>query len=478
MSKTTNIKSKAIGLKNGIKESDRLYEKAKQVIGSGTNTFSRAPGVFPIGVSPKFLDKQDGCHTWDVDGNEYIDMVMGCGPVTLGHNHPVINKAIKDQMDKGGILYSMLNPLEVEVAEKLIDVIDCAEMVKFSKNGSDVCAASVKLARHVTGRDIIFQWGYHGFQDWYIGATDRNAGVPKAVRDLTITFDYEDTDKLREMFQKYKGQVAAIVMEPVIGQRQLCSNLSSEQCRDFPENSYGPCNNCAQKQILEEIKNIAHENGALLIFDEMISGFRFSMGGAGKYFGVSPDLATFGKGITNGMPLGVLVGKKEHMQHFDKVFLSSTYAPEALTLAAASANIDFYIENNVIDDLWKKGTYIDNNFQKVIEKHNLSKNVSLAGYSVRLMVNTHGDDGLQDPKLATLYQQEMFRNGILCFSGVLMLSYALNDSDLELIVDAFDRTCKVIKEALDSGKPIDDYLEGPPGAPVFKGLRERNAVSN
>jgi glutamate-1-semialdehyde aminotransferase len=251
-----------------------------------------------------------------------------------------------------------------------------------------------------------------------------------------------------------------------------------EQCRDFPENSYGPCNNCAQKQILEEIKNIAHENGALLIFDEMISGFRFSMGGAGKYFGVSPDLATFGKGITNGMPLGVLVGKKEYMQHFDKVFLSSTYAPEALTLAAASANIDFYIENNVIDDLWKKGTYIDNNFQKVIEKHNLSKNVSLAGYSVRLMVNTHGDDGLQDPKLATLYQQEMFRNGILCFSGVLMLSYALNDSDLELIVDAFDRTCKVIKEALDSGKPIDDYLEGPPGAPVFKGLRERNAVSN
>ena len=134
---------------------------------------------------------------------------------------------------------------------------------------------------------------------------------------------------------------------------------------------------------MEEIKEIAHENGALLIFDEMISGFRFSMGGAGKYFGVTPDLATFGKGITNEMPLGVLVGKKEYMQHFDKVFLSSTYAPEALTLAAASANIEFYIEHDVINELWRKGDFVDNSFQEVIQKYDHSKNVSLAGYSVR-----------------------------------------------------------------------------------------------
>jgi len=229
---------------------------------------------------------------------------------------------------------------------------------------------------------------------------------------------------------------------------------------------------------LEEIKEIAHENGALLIFDEMISGFRFSMGGAGKYFGVTPDLASFGKGITNGMPLGVLVGKKEYMQHFDKVFLSSTYAPEALTLAAASATIDFYIEHDVIDDLWKKGDFIDHSFQEVIEKYDLSKNVSLAGYSVRLMVNTHGDDGVQDPKLASLYQQEMFKNGILCFAGVLMLSYSLTDKDLSALVSAFDKTCKVIKEAVDSENSIDSFLECVPGAPVFKGLRERNATSN
>ena len=469
-----------IGLLKGIKKSNDLYARAKKVIGSGTNTFSRAPGVFPDGVAPKFLDRQKGCHTWDVDGNEYIDMVMGCGPVTIGHCHPEIDGAIKAQMDKG-ILFSMLNTLEVEVAEKLIETIPCAEMVKFSKNGSDVCAASVRLARHVTGKNIIFQWGYHGFHDWYIGATDFNAGVPQSVRDLTKGFDYEDTAKLRAMFEEHKGNVAAVVMEPVIGQKHRCSNCfdyNKHQYRKHPVKSFKACKNDPNMKILKEIKRIAHENGALLIFDEMISGFRFSMGGACEYFDVVPDLATFGKGITNGMPLGVLVGKKEYMCQFDKVFLSSTYAPEALTLAAASASIDFYKEHDVIKDFWKKGDFIEHHFENIIRKHNLINTVSLAGYSVRPMVNTHGKDGIQDPILASLYQQEMFRHGILCFSGVLMLSYALSDEDLDLLLDAFDRTCQVIKKAVDSDSSVESFLEGIPGAPVFKGLRERNAVSN
>ena len=444
--------SNKLGLKRGIAKSNEYYERAKLVIGSGTNTFSRAPGVFPEGAAPKFIEKQDGSHCWDVDGNEYIDMVMGCGPVTIGHNHPAINDAIKEQMDKG-ILYSLLNPLEVEVAEKLVECIPSAEMVKFSKNGSDVCAAAIKIARHVTGRDIVFCWGYHGFQDWYISSTDRNAGIPKAVRDLTKTFEYNDIEGLKAMFETHKDQVAAVMMEPVIAEK--------------PENEF-----------LQKVKKIAHDNGALLIFDEMISGFRFAMGGVGEYLGVEPDLATFGKGITNGMPLGVLVGQSKYMKEFDKVFLSSTYAPEALTLAAASANIDFYKEHNVIDAIWEKGRYVRDGFDSVIEKHAVSKNVSLAGYPVRLMVNTHSEDGIQDPKLATLYQQEMFKNGILCFSGVLMLSYSHSKEDLDILIDAFDNSCKVIKSAIDSGNSVDEFLDGPPGAPVFKGLRERNAVSN
>jgi glutamate-1-semialdehyde 2,1-aminomutase len=437
--------NKKIGLKNGIKKSNSFYERAKKVIASGTNTFSRAPGVFPDGVSPKFLERQNGSHTWDVDGNKYIDMVMGCGPVTIGHNNPDINNAIKNQMDKG-TLFSMLNPLEVEVAEKLVDCIPCADMVKFSKNGSDVCAASIKIARHVTGRDMIFCWGYHGFADWYIATTDRNAGIPNAVKELTKTFEYNDIDGLKAMFEQYKDRVAAVIMEPVIAEK--------------PKDNF-----------LQKVKDLTHENGALLIFDEMISGFKFAMGGVQEYLDVIPDLATFGKGITNGMPLGVLAGKKEYMKEFDKVFLSSTYAPEALTLAAASANIDFYKKHNVIDELWNKGRYIEDGFNTVIDKHLIRKNISLVGYPVRLMVNSHDDNGVQDPKLATLYQQEMFKHGILCFSGVLMLSYSHSEKDLDLLIDAFDKTCKVIKECLESGKSIDSYLNGIPGEPVFKGLR-------
>lgn len=461
------------GLKKGIKKSDFYYKKAKQLIGSGTNTFSRAPGVFPDGTSPKFLKKQKGSYVWDVDGNKYIDMVMGCGPVTLGHGHPIVDEAIKRQLEDG-ILYSMLHPLEVEVAEKIVNCIPYAEMVKFSKNGSDVCAASIRLARHITKKDVILCWGYHGFHDWYIATTDRNAGIPKAVRNLTKTFEYYDIDGIKELFSKYSNNVAAIIMEPVIGQKPNCSYDNVDNKRQFRK----PCSSCPQVNFLKEVKEIAHKNGALLIFDEMISGFRFDLGGAGQFFGTYPDLATFGKGITNGMPLGILVGKKEQMKEFDKVFLSSTYAPETLTLAAASVVIDFYLKNNVIKSLWEMGEYLESNFQKIIEKNDLIKNVSLAGYPVRLMVNTHAQDGIQDPKLASLYQQEMFKNGILCFAGVLMLSFSLTKSDLDHIVSSFDKTCEIIKKALMSNNKIDDFLECKPGQPVFKGLRERNATSN
>lgn len=462
-----------LGLKKGIKKSNELYKQALKYIGSGTNTFSRAPGVFPDGAAPKFLKKQTGSYVWDVDGNKYIDMVMGCGPVTLGHGNTQINNAIKKQL-KDGILYSMLHPLEVEVAQKLSKCIPYGEMFKFSKNGSDVCAASIKIARHITKRDIILCWGYHGFQDWYVGTTDRNAGIPKAVRELTKTFEYHDLEGLKKLFKKHKNKVAAVIMEPVIGQKPSCSIVNG--CKNKIYNKV--CKGCPQSKFLKEVKKITHSNGSLLIFDEMISGFRFSVGGAGHYFGTHPDLATFGKGITNGMPLGVLAGRKKYMKHFDKVFLSSTYAPETLTLAAASATIDFYLKNNVVKKLWFLGEHIEEGFQKTIDKYDLNQSISLAGYPVRLMINTHDQDGTQNPYIASLYQQEMFKHGILCFSGVLMLSYSLTKEDLKIIIKIFDKTCSKIKEAVSGKKSISSFLTGKPNAPVFKGLRERNASSN
>ena len=441
-----------IGLKKGIKNSNKLWARALKVIATGTQTFSRSPGVFPDGAAPKYVVRQSGSHVWDVDGNEFVDYVMACGPNTLGHNCKPINDAIKKQLPKG-LLFSLLHPLEVEVAEKLVEVIPYAEMVKFSKNGSDVCAAAVRLARAITGREMIFCYGYHGFQDWYIGSTDRNAGVPKCVCDLTKVLNYNDIEGLKKMFKQYSGKVAAIIMEPVIGEK--------------PKDNF-----------LQKVKQLAHANGALFILDEMISGFRFAYGGGGEYFNVHPDLATFGKGITNGMPLGVIVGKKKYMKHFDKAFLSSTYAPETLTLAAASAVIDFYKKHKVIAKLWEKGNYLEKNLKAVIAKQGIEKHVSLAGYPVRLMVNCHDASGKQDHNLATLYQQEMFKEGILCFSGVLMLSYAHTKADLDSYISAFDKACAVMKKALASGKDINSFLHCKPYSPVFKGLRERNATSN
>lgn len=462
-----------IGLKKGIKKSNKLYEKAKKYIASGTSTFSRAPGVFPDGAAPKILSRQKGCRVWDVDGNEYIDMVMGCGPVTLGHCDNRIDNAIKKQLNKG-ILFSMINNLEVELAELLVKTIPSAEMVKFSKNASDVCAASVRLARYYTKKDLVICYGYHGFHDWYIGSTDKSYGIPSNVKNLTKTFDYGDIEGLEKIIKKNKGKIAAIIMEPVIGQRQNCSYDDKNNKRKFMK----PCAQCPQARTLKKVKKLAKSAGALFILDECISGFRFSEGGAQDYFGVEPDLSIFGKGATNGMPLGILSGKKKIMKHFDKVFLSSTYAPEALTLAAAIENIKIYKKDKVIKNFWKKGDYVESNFLRIIKKHNIEKYVSLAGYSVRLMVNTHNANGVQDPILSTLYQQEMFKNGVLCFAGVLMLSMSHKKKDLDLLNNAFDMTCKKIRYAIDKKKSFKSLLTCKPMSPVFKGLRERNAVSN
>ena len=254
-----------IGLKKGIKKSNKLYEKAKKYIASGTSTFSRAPGVFPDGAAPKILSRQKGCRVWDVDGNEYIDMVMGCGPVTLGHCDNRIDNAIKKQLNKG-ILFSMINNLEVELAELLVKTIPSAEMVKFSKNASDVCAASVRLARYYTKKDLVICYGYHGFHDWYIGSTDKSYGIPSNVKNLTKTFDYGDIEGLEKIIKKNKGKIAAIIMEPVIGQRQNCSYDDKNNKRKFMK----PCAQCPQARTLKKVKKLAKSAGALFILDECI----------------------------------------------------------------------------------------------------------------------------------------------------------------------------------------------------------------
>lgn len=440
-----------LGNRNGLGQTDAYWGRALKVIPAGTQTLSKGPGCFVDGVSPKYLKRGKGSRVWDVDGNEYLDYCLACFPLTLGYGHPAIDGAIQRQLEDG-ITFSMMHPLEVEVAERLTRIIPCAEMVRFAKNGSDVTAAAVRLARHITGREQVACFGYHGAQDWYIATTDRNFGIPGAVRALTHTFRYNDVDSLRALFRAHPDAFACVIMEPAIFDRP-------------------------QDGFLDKVKELAHANGALLIFDEMLTGFRLAQGGGQELFGVTPDLATYGKGIANGMPLGVLVGRAEYMEHFDKVFFSTTYGGEALTLAAAAAGLDFYREKDVIGRLWHAGETLFGGFSDHVAAKKLEPHVTVAGFPVRMQLAFHDIAGKPSNLYAAIYQQEMCRRGILCYTGVMSVSFAHTDAELAYTVKAFGEALDVVAAAIASNDP-ERFLQGKPPAPVFRALREQRTTGN
>ncbi len=439
-----------LGPKAGIVNSESLWQRALKVIPGGSQTLSKAPGCFVDGYSPKYLARGKGSHVWDADGNEYIDYGLGCLPITLGYSFPEVDDAIKAQL-ADGITFTMMHELEVEVAERLTSMIPGAEMVRFAKNGSDVTAMSVRLARHVTGRNRIACMGYHGFQDWYIATTDRNFGIPDVVKALTHTFMFNDIDSLKKLFDEHPDEFAAVIMEPAIF--------------EFPKPGF-----------LEEVKELTHANGALLIFDEMITGMRFAKGGGQEFFGVTPDLGCFGKGIANGMPIGVLAGLEKYMSLFEKVFFSSTYGGEVVTLAAARAGLDYYNQNPVIPRLWRTGKILFDNFEKAIAARDLGDNVSVIGFPVRFQVVLKSDEPENDHLLNALFLQEMTRRGIVGWA-VFGLSYSHTDEDLIHTARAFGEMLDVVKKALASGD-IHSFIEGNAPQPVFKGLREKKQTAN
>lgn len=449
--KTDEAKTSGLGIKFPMKNSDNLWTRALGMIPGGSQTLSKAPSCFVDGVSPKYLRRGKGDRVWDVDDNQYIDYCMACFPITLGYCVPEIDKAIKAQL-REGITFSMMHPLELEVAARLKDCIPCAEMVRFSKNGSDVTAAAVRLARHITGRDKVACLGYHGFQDWYIGTTDRHFGIPEVVRRLTIPFVYNDIGSLKDLFTRHRGEIACVIMEPSL--------------YEFPKDGF-----------LEQVRTLTHEQGALLVFDEMLTGFRLAEGGGQELFGVIPDLATFGKGIANGMPIGVLAGTERYMRHFDKVFFSSTYGGEVLTLAAAIAVLDFYRRHGVIRKLWRSGKIIMDHFNREAKEKGLQQHVQVIGYPVRQQIVLKDGSGQPEYLLSALFQQEMFKRGIICYAGALGFSYSHTDADLMYTIRAFRETLETIAKAIDLGD-IRRFLEGNPSEPVFRGLRDQRQTAN
>ena len=439
-----------LGTKNPMTQSNKLWKRGLTAIPCGTQTLGKSPIGFIEGVAPKYLQRGKGGRVWDVDDNQFIDCWLACLPITFGYNVKEINDSIVAQLDQG-ITFSLMHPLEVEVAEMLREDIPIAEQARLAKNGSDVCEAAVRLARHLTGRNHVVTFGYHGFHDWYIGSTDRDFGIPRSTGDMTLRMQYNDMDSLKSLFSAHKGDVACVIMEPAIFEFQ-------------------------KGDFLSEVKEYVHSQGALLIFDEMLTGYRFARGGGMEYFGVTPDLATYGKGIANGMPIGIIVGPEKHMRGFEQVFLSSTYGGETLTLAAVKAGLEYHRKYDVVQHMWRLGKIALDGFNNQIEKRGLQKHISAIGYPVRQALTFKNERGEPDFDMVGIFQQEMLKRGVLCNAG-LGFCHMHSDNDAVYVVRAFSEALDIIGNALDDGD-FKKFLEGKPAQPVFKGLRSQKVTSN
>ena len=419
-----------------ITNSDDLYARALGLIPAVTQTLAKGPGQYVKGVAPKYLQRGKGAYVWDVDGNEYLDYTMGVGPISLGYAYERVDDAIKKQLEDG-ITFSMMHPLEVEVAELVREVIPNAESVRFSKTGCDVTTAAVRLARAFTGRDKVLCCGYHGWHDWYIGVTDRNKGIPQSVRDLTFTFNYND---IQSVIDSIDGETACVILEPVVFE--------------------APVGN-----FLHRLKEICRQNGALLIFDEMWTGFRLALGGAQEFFGVKADLACFSKAVANGMPISILTGRRDVMQFLEKdVFFFTTFGGEALSLAAAKATIEELKEKKVPDHLDRVGTILKDGYNEIAEALGM-KFTKCSGFGYRTIVTFDASAG-SPLEIKSLLQQELIKRGIL-WGGFHTVSYSHSDGDVKYTLSAYKEVLPIIKKAVDE-KNVRGQLRGEPVEPVFR----------
>ena len=415
-----------------FEKSEAQLRRAEAVIPLGSQTFSKSRAQFPHGAAPFFLTKGDGARVWDVDGNEYIDFINGLASITLGYNDPDVTKAVKAQIDDG-VIFSLPHPLETEVAELIVDMVPCAEMVRFGKNGSDATAGAIRLARAYTGRDHVAVCGYHGWQDWYIGTTSRNRGVPEAVSALSHPFTYNDLGSLKALAAKHK--LAAVILEPM--------NIA------YPD-----------KGFLEGVAALAREHGALLVFDEMLTGFRFAPGGAQELFGVTPDLATFGKGLANGYPLAAIAGRADVMRLMEEIFFSFTMGGECLSLAAAKTVLGKVRDHGVCDHLGAVGQLILDGVRGRIESSQCGHFLEASGHPAWSFLHFANLD------IKTLFMQEMLARGFLTF-GSHNLSFAHRQSDAEALLSAYDEVFPMLSTAV-ANDNIKDQLRCEPLVPLFQ----------
>jgi glutamate-1-semialdehyde 2,1-aminomutase len=433
---------------NGHQISARLTELAHHFIPGGCHTYAKGDDQYPV-LAPGFIARGLGCRVWDTDGREYIEYGMGNRAVGLGHAYPAVLEAVQRELFHGSN-FTRPSPLEVACAEQFLTLIDSAEMVKFCKDGSDATSGAVRLARAYTGRDMIACCADHPFfstDDWFIGTTPMAAGIPESVRRLTVTFRYGDLASAAALFDQHPGRIAALILEPA-------------RTEDPPEG------------YLQALQRLCHANGALLILDEMITGFRWHNGGAQKLYGVVPDLSTFGKAFANGFSISALAGRREFMRlggldHHDRprVFLlSTTHGAETHALAAAIATMQVYQREGVIEHLYRHGARLQHAADEIIRRHHLSEFVKIFGKPCCLSYATLDQDGRPSQAFRTLFLQETIRRGVLMPS--LVVSYSHTDEDIDLTLAAIDGALDVYRRALDDG--VERHLIGRPTQTVYR----------
>lgn len=421
-------------------ESEKWFARTKRVIPGAAQTFSKAYHQHVQGVSPIFLQRGRGCRVWDVDGNVYIDYVQGLLANILGYANVEVNAAVATQLSEGHS-FSLPHPAEVVLAEKLTKIIPCAEKVRFGKNGSDATSGAVRAARAFTKRDHVAVCGYHGWQDWYIGSTTRNMGVPASTTALTHTFTYNDLDSLEKTLKQQPNGFAAVVLEPF---------------------NFTP----PAKGFLEGVKQLAHKYGALLIFDEICSGFHFGLGGAQKKFNVTPDLACFGKAMGNGYPISAIVGRSDVMKLYEEVFFSFTGGGEVASMAAALTVIETLEDGRIIQKMERLGKTLQDGFNALAKEAGLYPRFECLGYPQWSILKFRDADGKDSPLERTLFSQEIVKRGIL-----MLVTHNMNachdDVTTRQTLEVYASALKTLSGWLKDPNP-SRFLEGPIITPVFK----------
>ncbi len=430
-----------------FQRSQELQKQSHALSPGGAHTYAKGDDQYPE-QAPGFIVRGEGCHVWDADGNRFIEYGMGLRAVTLGHGYRPVIEAAYSQMLLGEN-FTRPATIEVECAEKFLSLIHGAQMVKFAKNGSDVTTAALKLARAYTGRERVAVCADHPFfstDDWFIGSTPMPAGIPPAIRELTVKFKYNNLASVQALFERYPGQIACVMLEA--------------------ETTEAP-----RANFLHELQRFCHAHGAVFILDEMITGFRWHLGGAQRCYDLVPDLCTFGKAMGNGFAIAALAGKREIMalgglQHSqERVFLlSNTHGAENHALAAALAVINIYEQEPVVETMFRQGERLRNGLNQAIDELGLQEYFQIIGQPCNLIYVTRDQQKERSQAFRTLFMQEMIRRGILGPS--LVVSRVHDDIAIDQTIEALAAALVIYQQALSDG--VEKYLIGRPVKPVFR----------